>query len=395
MEETKSQLNDVINLDDEWENFLNENNDNVEETKEIDLFPPNPNIDIHNIPIPTNTRISTKTKISHLSSTIDIFNIFWNLKIVNYDLQEEGVIKKRMRFKSNTPDELNHVLEQKNNVDPKYYTVENIVKHIEPTNRIEYRDERIYSIGIFTKDITEHNDCTEFFNCFTVILRIIDENNRFKEYHVKVFNTGKLEIPGSHCMETFPQILQRIINILQPYVDKPLTYEHRAFEDMVLTNSGFHCGFNVNLNALCYILKTFYNVPTSYDNTSYQGVKFKMYYNSETNCVQPNDGITNTKTSNSKFKKKNKMNINDFGIYDTTCVVFQTGSCLIIGKYDDNMSSKIREFMLSVLHTHYAVLCYNVNVVFRIKNKKTARRKKTMICITAENNNSTEEMMNS
>ena len=34
------------------------------------------------------------------------------------------------------------------------------------------------------------------YNCFVVILRISIGVDLYKEFHVKVFNTGKLELPG-------------------------------------------------------------------------------------------------------------------------------------------------------------------------------------------------------
>ena len=34
-----------------------------------------------------------------------------------------------------------------------------------------------------------------FYNCFVLIMRLL-YNGIFREIHVKVFNTGKLEIPG-------------------------------------------------------------------------------------------------------------------------------------------------------------------------------------------------------
>ena len=53
-----------------------------------------------------------------------------------------------------------------------------------------------------------------FYNCFVMILRIkIDDI--FKEFHIKVFNTGKLEIPGVQNDSMFELVLQNIISILQ------------------------------------------------------------------------------------------------------------------------------------------------------------------------------------
>ena len=51
-------------------------------------------------------------------------------------------------------------------------------------------------IGLSSKDvINQRKKKSAFYNCFAVIYRI-KINNSFKEIHVKIFNTGKLEIPG-------------------------------------------------------------------------------------------------------------------------------------------------------------------------------------------------------
>ena len=45
-----------------------------------------------------------------------------------------------------------------------------------------------------------------------MILRV-KSNDKFKEFHVKVFNTGKLEIPGIQTEESFNIILDMIIDV--------------------------------------------------------------------------------------------------------------------------------------------------------------------------------------
>ena len=48
-----------------------------------------------------------------------------------------------------------------------------------------------------------------FYNCFVLILRI-KKDDTFNEVHMKVFNTGKLEIPGIKDDD----ILHKSINLL-------------------------------------------------------------------------------------------------------------------------------------------------------------------------------------
>ena len=87
-----------MNVDNEWELFLNgENSQNI--TK--------PDIsDTVSVPTCSNIYISTKTKIAYLNSDIDLNLVFWKIPVSTYYSNQECVIKKQMKFNSNTPEEL-------------------------------------------------------------------------------------------------------------------------------------------------------------------------------------------------------------------------------------------------------------------------------------------------
>ena len=100
------------------------------------------------------------------------------------------------------------------------YFEEHVITHIDnPSGRIKFKDTRKISIGVSKKDLLSYR-CKKksaFYNCFVLILRLkIDE--MYKEFHVKVINTGKLEIPGIQSETTFNKILEnkfRNLNIFQ------------------------------------------------------------------------------------------------------------------------------------------------------------------------------------
>ena len=74
--------------------------------------------------------------------------------------------------------------------------------------KIKYKDERKLTIGLSKKDILTSNIkiTNAFYNCFALILRFwCSKDLHYREIHVKVFNTGKLEIPGilnTHILES-------------------------------------------------------------------------------------------------------------------------------------------------------------------------------------------------
>jgi hypothetical protein len=190
----------------------------------------------------------------------------------------------------------------------------------------------------------------------------------FKEFHVKVFNTGKLEIPGVQSEVVFELILKQIITTLQPYIDFPLGYKDNSNET-VLINSNFNCGFFINREILYDILKSKYNIHSIYDPCSYPGIQSKFYYN-------PDVGIQ----TGCQISEENRSLYND--VKEVSFMIFRTGSVLIVGKCDENVLMIIYEFLKNILTNEYKYI-YQKNVKSvdsnsNIKDKKKKIRKKNI-----------------
>ena len=138
-----------------------------------------------------------QNKISYLSHKVLLNDVFENTYYFILRTKE-GIIKKQMKINSNSEDEFNVLLNNlKAERDKNYYIDEHVITRIvNEKGRIKYKDVRKISVGLYKKDIISFK-CKKrsFYNCFVVIIRIKHENS-FKELHVKIFNTGKLEIPG-------------------------------------------------------------------------------------------------------------------------------------------------------------------------------------------------------
>jgi len=204
-----------------------------------------------------------------------------------------------------------------------------------------------------------------FYNCFVLILRM-KINEIYKEFHVKVFNTGKLEIPGVQNEATFQLLLQQVINTLQPFVKEQLGYKENS-EETVLINSNFNCGFYINREELYDILKLKYNIQCIYDPCSYPGIQCKFYYN-------PDVGIQ----CGSQISEENKLIY--MNVKEVSFMIFRTGSVLIVGKCDENVLMLIYEFLKTVLHNeHKNISQKNVeNTSNLLKDKKKKIRKKNI-----------------
>jgi hypothetical protein len=369
----------TLNIDEEWETFMSSSNqddddDDYELDEQINTMLKNESDDylsanltndiICDVPKATNIYISTKTKIAYLSSPIDIVKVFWNIPIINYYVPKNGVIKKQIKFNSTSQNDVDDIY---NKLKDEPYFEENIITHIDnPTGRIKFKDIRKISIGISKKDIMSYR-CKKrsaFYNCFVIILRM-KIADLFKEFHVKVFNTGKLEIPGIQNEQTFQLILSEVITTLQPYLDVKLSYKPDS-EMTVLINSNFNCGFFINREALYDILKLKYNIQAIYDPCSYPGIQCKFYYN-------PDIGIQN----GCQISEENKHLYKN--VKQVSFMIFRTGSILIVGKCDENVLLIIYDFLKSILINEYKNInqknCLSeLNSITKDKSKKVRRK---------------------
>ena len=369
-------------IDEEWANFnmasynSDNNVDDYENTHQkstinyaVNTAKVNEDIDakVVDIPIATEIYISTKSKIAYLNQAIDLKTIFWQIPVIPYATPKNGVIKKQIKFNSVDQEELNFI---QNKLKQELFVDEQIITSINnPTGRIKFKDIRKISIGISKKDIMSYR-CkrkSAFYNCFVMILRIKILNS-FKEFHVKVFNTGKLEIPGIQNNDIFEQVLINIVAAIKPYmpIDSPEELNYKQTSTTVLINSNFNCGFYINREILYDILKFKYNIQAIYDPCSYPGVQCKFYYN-------PDKEVQN----GSKISEEEKSLYKN--VVAVSFMIFRTGSILIVGMCDDSVLYIIYEFLKVLLVNEYSKI-NQVNVHNHIvKDKKRKIRKKSIV----------------
>ena len=377
-------MNDLNNIDEEWKNFITTSNSEYYSDEEYDYDDAKLNnvdignenivssnlfeeIDLQNIsendiPKSSNIYISTKTKIAFLSQPINLKEMFWIIPVLQYMEPKNGVIKKQIKFNCSTEEELQDIqnrLQHENHYD------EQIITSIKnPNGRIKFKDIRKITIGLSKKDIMSYRSKKKsaFYNCFVLILRMKVEHI-FKEFHVKVFNTGKLEIPGIQNDAVFQNLLDLVIETLQPNLDEKLYYKENTCET-VLINSNFNCGFYINREILYDILRYKYNIQAIYDPCSYPGIQCKFYFNPDVN-LQNGCQISN---ENMELYKNVKQ---------VSFMIFRTGSVLIVGKCDENILMLIYEFLKKIFRAEYTKICQkNSNIDFNELNKSKLEKDK-------------------
>jgi len=321
-------------------------------------------------PICSNIYISTKTKISYLNTPVDIKKVFWSIPISPYSTPQECVIKKQIKVSTTDPNELKEIKELLKN--EKYYH-EQEIEHIDnPEGRIKFKVQTKINIGLCKKDILNYRCKLKraFFNCFVLIMRVKDPSSDiFKEMHVKVFNTGKLEIPGIQSDESLTHVLNLLIDILKPIVGDDIGYIPDKCET-VLINSNFNCGYFINRDKLFNILKYKYRIHSNYDSCSYPGIQCKFYYVPELGPdnqtgQKPNPSLSSTYPYSIE-------NVNEISF-----MIFRTGSVLIVGRCGENVLYCIYNFLKKLLETEYPEIGNQLNIL-EPKKHNTKLRKKTI-----------------
>ena len=366
-------------IDDEWNQFLlNQNNDNnLYENINTVVDEKDRTIQSNeNIPECEELYISTTTKVLYLNQEIDIQNIFWKIPIVDYWKPDEGVIKKQIKIVSNTKEEYDTYNNKLANIN--YYN-EVIIKQIDnpQARRVKFKDERKITIGISKKDIMTCRGKVKnaFYNCVALVIRF-KYNDKFNEIHVKVFNTGKMEIPGVLNNDILIIIKKMVLTILGNCISNNIEFIDHNEENNVLINSNFNCGYYINRDKLYSILRSSkYNIDTSYDPCSYPGVKCKFYFNKDIGFNKDlQNGRILIEDRNMKLSE-----LDDTKKYiEISFMIFRTGSCLIVGNCTEKILRYVYDFIKNILYEEY----YNINVKnmhTEQKIKKEKIRKKTIL----------------
>lgn len=369
-----------MDVDKEWQMFLEDENVsfvekiNNETAKEDDIMPQGQS---EEVPLCQELSISTKTKVLYLNMPIEIEEAFWNIPIIPYWQPKDGVLKKQIKIISNTKEEYEQYNQKLKNIP---YYVENILKQVDNPNlkKNKFKDERKLTVGISKKDIMNSRGKVKnaFYNCFALIVRFY-YNDEFKEIHIKVFNTGKMEIPGVLNNEVLDIIKTKILTILQPHCKTPLNYIESENDDNVLINSNFNCGYYIHREKLHAILKSNkYGIETAYDPCSYPGVKCKFYFNNELDF----DKNIQTGVISKEDRTMKLSELSDSDKYtEVSFMVFRTGSCLIVGNCSEKVLMFVYDFIKQMLYDEYKdIRVINADVNTKVKTKKVRKKQVQM-----------------
>lgn len=363
-------MNDI---DLEWQSFIMEKTDTYETiTDKTTKMYDNADIKLYNnefIPKCSDIYISTQTKIAYLNSPINLNDVFWKIPIIEYHDEQEGVIKKQMKINNTTQEEVND-MEQKINQTTNYIEVDIISKvNNISARKTKFKDIRKINIGICKKDLMSYRVKKRgaFYNCFVLIMRIKSASGAYKESHIKVFNTGKLEIPGIQDNQFLSVVLDKLVTLLSPFVNDIKVVHNKT--ETVLINSNFTSNFFIDRHALSDILKFKYKIHVVYDPCSYPGIQCKFYFNSKNKI---HNGICNCKKRCDK-SSRDKSKPSD-SCSEISFMIFRTGSVLIVGHCSEDTLIIIYNYVKNILLTECKNIYIEGHEVKKTKTKKVWKK---------------------
>ena len=343
-------------IDEEWENFIGGQTGTIDQRFITSA---------DTMPQPSDIYISTKSKLGYLNSEFNIKTTFWEIPILPYWKSEEGIVKKQIKFVSCNLEELTEIQSKLATYE---CTEQQIITHINnPTGRIQFKDIRKLSIGISKKDILSCHSKKKgaFYNCFVLNMRI-KWGQTFREVHIKVFNTGKIEIPGIQSDEMYDYVLSMLLKLFRDHCNLPnIAYGSKS--ETILINSNFSIGFYVDRERLYSILREKYNIECVYDPCSYPGIQCKYYFSKTDADCEDIETIS----------QMTGIHIGE-NLISVSFMIFRTGSVLIVGKCSEKILNHIYLFLLEIFKKEYSNIAHSNIEIVKEKTKKIRKKINTL-----------------
>lgn len=356
------------------------------------------------VPDVSSLTISTKSKEIKLNIPVDL-NIFWNIELVSYDSFESGIIKKQRRIKCEKVSDYEMYLSNKlrgQKIKGCNYIQEFITKQmdVQKGDRHLFTHVSMISFGISSKDILK-NIKQAFMNCIVLIIRLKtsdwdsnvikgDDADLFHEYHVKLFNTGKITFAGVKNDIILQKLFNIVIDMLKIY--QPIQFELCSTDvneyqaTLVIVNSNFKCNFCIDQHTLRKIFTVKYNRPCIYNSgNQYTGLRCKYYYDlnksveEQTGLYAHINGpdVALAKTSGPK-NRTDKILKYPKNIVRISYAIFRTGSVLIAGKCNDDILNVVYKHITKILHDEFPYIYMGPQEIKLEKNKTKCKKHSIM-----------------
>lgn len=221
--------------------------------------------------------------------------------------------------------------------------------------------------GILVKNSKANNN---FYNSICITVKIRENKN----INLMIFTNGRITCTGS---KNDDDGFIAVNHLLQEMIKNPDIFENPENAliakivnyDIVMINSNFSINFLIDNHKLYNILITqrnTYNLFSSYDPRTYQGVKIYFMWNVD----QPlKDGVCICQKKKCKFSAKKKNGNGEGDCRRISVAVFGTGKILIAGAKNNTQLYDTYNHIVKILQNNYKYILQNNNKISMSKKK--------------------------
>jgi len=231
--------------------------------------------------------------------------------------------------------------------------------------------------GILVKNSKANNN---FYNSICISVQVREDKN----INLMIFTNGRITCTGSKNDDDGLIATNHLLTQMRNYPDIfecPQDAQTATVidYDIVMINSNFFVGFLIDNHKLYNILitqRSKYNLFSSYDPRTYQGVK--IYYMWNSNQTSKN-GVCICSKKKCKFSAKKKTGNGEGECRRISVAVFGTGKVLIAGAKNNTQLYDTYNYIVKILQDNYSeIVQYGVEdkkSLLKDKIKKTVGRK--------------------
>lgn len=352
-----------MNINHKWEDFLRNNANhtnpflsNIQKQPDSPIEPTAPlEVPARSIMSPDEfssrvslLNISTQTKSLFLNTPVDIISLFHYVQVIPYIVPKEGIIKKQIIMEAitwNEADELYKSMKQLQDTSPVDVNIKIPPAFLLESPPKQYKYKFHISVGFSRKNFKKPSKCA-FSHCIALTIRIWFDN-KYNDTHIKIFNTGKIEIPGKFVSEYIERIQQTVTRLLWDALQ--LRIVQYTDEPVAFVNSNFGVPFVVDLEKFYQILTHKYHLDATLDVCKFHGIKCLFYYNKgvpdgeQTGRVESTDSQLSNKKLKSMTSKYMQVHF----------ICYKTGKCLIAGKCSETVLFVVYHFFVRLFVQEY------------------------------------------
>jgi hypothetical protein len=318
--------------------------------------------------------ISTKSNVLKLAwDHVPYIELFWKTPVMDYLSPSEGIVRKELMISLSSIDKATAYFDRRDRycqLYPDQVVTERLLPLARgPTsdlrkseNRLMFppfdrtwrgsQDTRSLHVGICQKEIEckKRDQRKAFPNCFVFYLRWSRDpfTTLFEESHIKIFSTGKIDMPGLNNEQQSIHVEQLIQDWVFPpamfdvlHLSPPSTLWKRFPEaKIVLMNAEFQCNFPLQTNALRDLLLQQYRLSSELKNEN-PGLKCTLYLDSRLPLSLPEQ----------TFRLPDEGAAAHCG--KVTYTFFHSGEVLVSGACLESMLLFTFDFIRHVLLTHW------------------------------------------